>query len=230
MLILGIETSGPGGGIALLRDDECLAEATLESEGKRHAQTLVSQIDELFRELGLHVAQLDALAVSIGPGSFTGLRIGVMCAKTLAYATGSRLAAVDTLEAIAHNSPWDVSAVHVISDAQRGDVFVGTYRRVSDNDWRREAPITIENAVQWLAARHAGEVISGPALALHCALVPAQCRPLPESSWQPTARAIALIGRRQVERGQLADCARLEPFYLRRSAAEERADPIDPAS
>ena len=70
--------------------------------------------------------------MSVGPGSFTGLRVGVVCAKTLAYATGARLAAVDTLEAIAANSPPDVETVHVITDAQRGDLFVGTYRRTAD--------------------------------------------------------------------------------------------------
>lgn len=228
MLILGIETSGLQGGIALFRDGDCLAESALEDAPRRHAQTLVSQIEELFRRFDLHVTDLDAVAVSIGPGSFTGLRVGVVCAKTLAYVTGCQLAAVDTLEAIAENSPADVAAVRVISDAQRGELFVGTYRRLSDDEWVREGPVTIVTAAQWLAALRSGEALSGPALAIHKQQVPAACRWLPESAWTPKARAVAEIGCRHVERGHLANCEDLEPFYLRRSAAEERSGASEP--
>ncbi len=80
------------------------------------------------------------MAVSVGPGSFTGLRVGVVCAKTLAYANGCQLAAVDTLEAIAANSPADVVSVHVIADAQRGDLFVADYCRKSIVEWDRDRP------------------------------------------------------------------------------------------
>ncbi len=75
-----------------------------------------------------------------------------MCAKTLAYATGCRLAAVDTLEAIAANSPAGVTAVHVIANAQRGDIFVGTYHPTSEGEWVREGPPTILAAEAWMAA------------------------------------------------------------------------------
>jgi tRNA threonylcarbamoyladenosine biosynthesis protein TsaB len=220
MLILGIETSGRPGGIAIVRDGQVLHDATLGEAPRRHAQTLVGEIDRAIIRLNLSLSQFDAVAASIGPGSFTGLRVGVVCAKTLAYATGCQLAAVDTLQAIAANSPGDLTAVHVIADAQRGDVFLGTFQRSAVGGWVRDAPITIVAAQQWLAGRAADEVVTGPALATYAQFT--HCKLVPSELWAPTARAIAEIGAAQIERGELADCASLEPFYLRASAAEER--------
>ena len=82
-LILAIETSGMRGSIALCRDDACLGEAMLKEAPRRHAQTLVSQIDEMLRRLDVRAADLNVVAVSIGPGSFTGLRVGGSCPRPL---------------------------------------------------------------------------------------------------------------------------------------------------
>lgn len=224
MLILGIETSGTRGEIAVCRGADCLAEAALEAAPRRHAQTLVSQLDTTLKNLGLRVADLDAIAVSVGPGSFTGLRVGVVCAKTLAYVTGCRLAAVDSLQAIAANSPPEVTTVHVISDAQRGDVFVGTYNRIADGEWSREGEISIVKADAWMQARSPGETLCGPALGVYGTIAASMCHLLPEAAWTPRARFVASIGWRRIERGHVADCMTLEPFYLRRSAAEEKRD------
>jgi tRNA threonylcarbamoyladenosine biosynthesis protein TsaB len=220
-LLLGIETSGLAGSIALCRGAECLAEVRLEEAPRRHAQTLVSQIGALLHEADLRVRDLDAVAVSIGPGSFTGLRVGVVCAKTLAYATGCQLAAVDTLQAIAANSPAGVDRVHVVVDALRGDAYVATYR-LSGGIWTTEHAPTIAAADSWLAERSPGDVISGPGLATYAQFVPQQCRQLSSETWTPRAAVIARLGLGQLERGDRADCATLVPFYLRRSAAEER--------
>jgi tRNA threonylcarbamoyladenosine biosynthesis protein TsaB len=220
-VVLGIETSGLTGSIALCQGAECLAEVRLEEAPRRHAQTLVSQIGVLLREAGHGVRDLGAVAVSIGPGSFTGLRVGVVCAKTLAYATGCQLAAVDTLHAIAANSPAEVHRVHVIADALRGDAYVATYR-LSDGFWTTEHAPTIAAAQPWLAERAPGDVISGPGLASYADFVPQACRQLPAEAWTPRAPVIARLGLEQLERGDRADCATLVPFYLRRSAAEER--------
>jgi tRNA threonylcarbamoyladenosine biosynthesis protein TsaB len=220
-LVLGIETSGLAGGIALCRGASCLAESLLENAPRRHAQTLVSQIGALLRETGQSVRDLNGVAVSIGPGSFTGLRVGVVCAKTLAYAMGCRLAAVDTLRAIAANSPAEVDCVSVMADALRGDAYVATYR-YSGGTWTTERAPTIAAAQRWLDERALGEILSGPGLASYGPLVPASCRQLPAEDWTPQARIIAQLGLEQLNRGEWADCATLVPFYLRKSAAEER--------
>jgi tRNA threonylcarbamoyladenosine biosynthesis protein TsaB len=225
-LTLGIETSGLAGSIALSRGEECLCEAFLEEAPRRHAQTLVSQIGAMLREAGHKVRDLDAVAVSIGPGSFTGLRVGVVCAKTLAYVMGCRLAAVDTLQAIAANSPVGVDHVYVVADALRGDAYVASYG-FHDGTWTTEQPPTIAAAQTWLAERTPGGVISGPGLATYAQFVPPGCRQLPAEAWTPRARVVAQLGLVQLERGDAADCATLVPFYLRRSAAEERKASVE---
>jgi tRNA threonylcarbamoyladenosine biosynthesis protein TsaB len=220
-LVLGIETSGLAGSIALCRGTELRAESRLEEAPRRHAQTLVLQIGTLLREAGASVHDLDVVAVSVGPGSFTGLRVGVVCAKTLAYATGCQLAAVDTLRAIAANAPTDVSCLCVMADALRGDAYVASYRRDGD-DWKTEHAPRIAPAQTWVAERQPGEVISGPGLATYAQVVPSSWRQLGAETWTPLARVVAQLGLGQVERGETADCATLIPFYLRRSSAEER--------
>jgi tRNA threonylcarbamoyladenosine biosynthesis protein TsaB len=224
MLILGIETSGSCGSIAVCRDDVCLAEVELENAPRRHAQSLVSQIGDVFPQLGLKIADLGAVAVSVGPGSFTGLRVGTVCAKSLAYATGSRLAAVDTFEAIAANSPSDADSVHVIADAQRGDLFLADYRRLPAGEWACVNPPSIVRAADWFASLTGRDLVSGPGLQVYPPSGPTVWRSLPAPAWIPSARKIAEIGLRQIHMGHLAEIATLEPLYLRRSAAEEKAD------
>lgn len=224
MLILGIETSSLSGSIAFVRDGTCLLETELDTAPRRHAQTLVSQIQQGCGRMGLRMAELDAVAVSVGPGSFTGLRVGVVCAKTLAYATGCRLAAVDTLEGIAANTPQEIAVVHVIADAQRGDICVGTYHRTVEGEWVREGPPKVLRADAWLGGLSVGDAVTGPGLAAYRAEGATVWRSLPETAWTPLARSVAAIGARQIQRGILANCETLEPFYVRRSAAEERAD------
>src|SRR5262245_60606931 len=128
MLTLGIESAGPAGSVALARGEELIAERTLDRSGPRHAANLVVEIDALVRGAGRKIRDCELVAVSIGPGSFTGLRVGVVCAKTLSYALGCSLVAVDTLESIAENSPAEVSDVFVLSDAHRGELYAGQYR------------------------------------------------------------------------------------------------------
>jgi tRNA threonylcarbamoyladenosine biosynthesis protein TsaB len=154
--------------------------------------------------------------------------VGVVCAKTLAYATGCRLAAVDTLEAIAGNSPPEVVSVHVIADAQRGDLFVASYRRTSNVAWNRDRPPTIVRADEWFESLTSRDVVSGPALGACKPAGPTHWRSLSETAWLPSARTVAQIGGRQIRGGLAADAATLEPLYVRRSAAEEKADRSSP--
>jgi len=205
-------------------DGGVLAARELKSAGRRHAQSLVAEIDALLRENSARAADCDVVAVSVGPGSFTGLRCGVVCAKTFAYATGCRLTAVDTFEAVATASPDEVEAVSVIADAQRGDIYIGRYERDSSGAMRRVGSITIENAEAWFRGRSSGEAVSGPDLGRFDALLPEFCRRLPPESRIPRAETVARLGERQAAAGRVADPWTLEPVYLRKSAAEEKWD------
>jgi tRNA threonylcarbamoyladenosine biosynthesis protein TsaB len=222
MLILGIETSGRAGEIALMRDETCLAERTLQQAGRRHAQTLAAEVQDLLQEFNVQPADCEAVAVSIGPGSFTGLRVGVVFAKTWAYATGCQLAAVDTFLAIAANSPADVAELAVIADAQRGDLFVGRYHRGRDDAWTCTDGVRICNAAQWMSKLQSDEIVSGPGVDKYEDQLRQVCRVLDPSARHPRAVMIARLGMQRIETGPRDAPWRLEPFYLRKSAAEEK--------
>ena len=224
MLTLGIETSGRVGAVALYRDGRCLAERPLQQAGRRHAQTLVAEIERLFEEFNSRPADCDLVAVSIGPGSFTGLRVGVVCAKTFAYATRCSLAAVDTYLCIAENSPADVHAVWVIGDAQRGELYAGHYRRDADGLWTSTAEITVAAGDTWCQARSSGDVVSGPGIDRFESELTSRCRVLELEYRDPRATVVARLGERKLKESGSDDFWSLEPFYLRRSAAEEKWD------
>jgi tRNA threonylcarbamoyladenosine biosynthesis protein TsaB len=183
----------------------------------------------------------DAVAVSIGPGSFTGLRVGVVFAKTFAYVTGCKLAAVDTFRAIAAACPDDVSNVVVVSDAQRRELFVGRYRKDKNVEcgerstkvrvpnfefgqgcWKRLGDIEIQPLDVWCAERDPGDVVTGPGVDSDEQEIASVCRVLHPDFRHPTARQVARLGEQQLIAGLEADVWTLEPFYLRKSAAEEK--------
>jgi tRNA threonylcarbamoyladenosine biosynthesis protein TsaB len=222
MLILGIETSGSAGGVALAQDGRLLAERLLTRQGRRHAQLLTAEMAVLFEKTNKPPSACEGVAVSVGPGSFTGLRIGVVSAKTFAYAVGCPVAAVDTLLAIAEEAPADIHKLTVIADAQRGDLYVGKYVRSGDH-WSREGEISIPSAKAWCQSVSDSEIIAGPGLDRWEKELQNRCRVLSELR-VPEVRTICEIGRRQLLAGQTADIWGLEPYYLRKSSAEEQWD------
>ena len=227
MIVLGIETSSRAASVALLRDAQFLDERSLQGRGKRHGQTLVAEAARLFRTHGIKPQQCDLVAVSIGPGSFTGLRIGIVFAKTLAYAVGCPVTAVDTFLCVAEAAPADVSELFVIGDAQRQQLFVGRYERRTGGDkpagvWQRVGELEICDAGTWSARRSNADVVTGPGLDRFASLLAHRCRLLPPELWHPTAGAVAQIGRRLAAAGQTADLWTLQPLYVRKSAAEEK--------
>lgn len=224
MLTLGIETSSFNGSVALTCGGEVLAQRDLDPTGRRHARTLVPEIQAMLTDAGHTAGELDLIAVSIGPGSFTGLRVGVVCAKTLAWAVGAKLVGVDTFLAIAAQSPADVDRVQVVGDGQRGDLYVGHYVRGAESGWSLEGAIGIAPAEEWLAGLTADDVVTGLGLERHAAAAAARCRVLPRKLWTPHAATIAHLGEQCAVDGTTDDLWSLEPFYLRKSGAEEKAE------
>ena len=126
--MLALETSARVGSVALFEDDRLVAYETF-AHGLQNAARLLPLIDELCKTHGLGPKDIGLVAVSIGPGSFTGLRIGVTLAKTLCYATGAKLVAVPSLAVIAANAPADAGYIMPVLDARRGQVFAAVYQR-----------------------------------------------------------------------------------------------------
>ena len=198
----------------------------------RHGRALVPAIRALLSEAGLVVADLDGLAVGLGPGSYTGLRVGLTAAKTLAYALGKPLAGLDSLEAVARSAPDTARHVSVIADAQRGDVYAADFARSGPGSvLTRLAPTRIVSLGAWAAELTDGAFVLGPALAVEklAALIPSHAlRPDdPDDNWPDPVRLAGLAcdvwatGRRE-------DVFFLEPVYLSRSAAEDQWERLKP--
>lgn len=223
MLILALETSGFGGTIALLDDDQVLGERVLNAE-RRHAQTLVPEIQSLLREHSRRPAECELIAVSSGPGSFTGLRVGITCAKTMAYVTGAKLAAIPTFPCLAAGCPDDVQRVQVIMNAQRQELFVGRFERGAGLLWTELQPLAIQPVSTWREQLQPDDVVTGPGLETTSEEIGQRCRVLPAEFWQPQARWVGRLGLRYAQAGQVTSCWELLPLYVRKSAAEEKWD------
>ena len=131
MRILAIETVAAAGSIALLDDDQVVD----ESESRHHAaahRRWRTGIAELLKRAGWRPTDVELVAVAIGPGSFTGLRIGVTTAKAFAYAVGCQVVGVNSLAAVASRASRELPKISAAIDAQRGELFVADFTRLSD--------------------------------------------------------------------------------------------------
>ena len=127
MKILALDSSGLVASVAVVEDEKLLAEYTVNYK-KTHSQTLLPMLDELTRMLDLELDTIDAVAVSGGPGSFTGLRIGSATAKGLGLALKKPLIHVPTLDAMAYNLWGSDALICPIMDARRNQVYTGVYQ------------------------------------------------------------------------------------------------------
>jgi tRNA threonylcarbamoyladenosine biosynthesis protein TsaB len=224
MRVLGLDTATQTAGIAVVDDDLVLAEATHDAS-RRSADLLVA-IDDVCRRANLAPTSLDAIAIGAGPGSFTGLRIGMATAKGIAFAAGKPLWAVSSLAALVEDaggtgsiegraslrSPRGATIVAVL-DARRGEVFAGCYRDgVLLGEERVMAPGEL---APWVATLSAGQPVTyaGDALAAYPELAS-----LPWSTIKtPSGRAVAHLALRGPRTDILVGGA---PTYIRASEAE----------
>jgi len=217
---LVIETSARVGRVGVARGG-AVARAAVLDPGHRHARDLAATADRLLTAEGLSPRALTGVMVGAGPGGYTGLRVGVMSAKALAYATGCRLVAVPTFHAIAGQAPAAAGDLWVVGDALRGMVYLQRFRAVG-GVWEAADDLRIEPAAAALPAVPAGAWVSGPGVAAHEALIAAGVNRVPAADRDPGAEAVFRAGLRlpPVSRDELF---RLEPLYLRGSSAEEKA-------
>lgn len=223
MPLLALDTSTLRASLALERGDGRRFAATTDP-ARRHGRGLLPALAGLLRDAGIVARDLDAIAVGLGPGSYTGLRVGVTAAKTLAYATGAKLFGLDSLEFFARSAPEAAGRVCAISDAQRGDFHAADFARASPGSpLLRDGPTRIVSA-EALAASWAGTVVvTGPGLTRW------------DRAWPPGVEVYAAdepdpsllldLAREAIAAGSAADPWSLEPFYLRRSAAEDQWKP-----
>jgi len=228
VLILAFDTSGFAGSAALLDGPVLLAEETLDRE-QRSAQTLAPAIARLLAGQRIQASQIGLVATTVGPGSFTGLRVGVTTAKTLAYAAKAEVIGLSTLEVIAHQSPPELLAagpreIHAVLDAQRKELFVGRFRCPDDagNIARLESDRIIA-ADAWRQSLPAGAIVTGTGIDKLLDRLPAGITVVPPALREPQAATVGRLAWRDYERGRRDDLWKLAPTYLRPSYAEEKA-------
>ena len=223
MRVLALETSLSDGSIAALDGLNLLAELKLPSH-QRSAQSLAPAMKSLLDQVGWRPGEVELVAVTTGPGSFTGLRVGITAAKTFAYTTKAEILGVDTLEAICEGCPAEISTLATAVDAQRGQVVAVTFQR-SDGGWRFVAgPPRLMDLDAWLASIPAGAHAAGPLLGK---IAPERlCGVLVVDSryWLPSAAAVGRLAARHHAGGRRDDLWTLAPRYYRPSAAEEKLD------
>jgi tRNA threonylcarbamoyladenosine biosynthesis protein TsaB len=220
--ILALDTSTSRAAVAVVTAAGAIAVAQADAH-RRHGRDLVPSIHELLGAVGLTARDMALFAVGLGPGSYTGLRIGLTAAKTLAFVTGQPLVGLDSLEAIARNAPAAAVRVAVVADAQRGDLYTADFARPEPaRPLVRRSPTRIESLADWTARLEAGTLVLGPArdrVARAASIAPAD----PEWNW-PQGRCLVELAAEAWSSGRRDDPWFLEPLYLRRSAAEDQFD------
>jgi tRNA threonylcarbamoyladenosine biosynthesis protein TsaB len=224
MSVLGIETATMVCAAAVSSGARVIAEAWVE-ERNVHAERLLSLIDDVLRKTRISPEQLDAIAVSIGPGSFTGLRIGLSVAKGLAYATGRPLVAVPTLEALARKAaepgvahPLILPLLDARRDEVYGQFFVASDRGVTGLGEPHDR--SLKEVAEEIRGRHV--LVTGEASGTFRAFVESgypELRKVVQFSEESVARCsggtVAVMGEEMLARGMTEDASVLEPRYIK---------------
>jgi tRNA threonylcarbamoyladenosine biosynthesis protein TsaB len=219
--LLLIETSGQVGQVGLARAENLLQVRKLDGS-RRHARDLAPAVVELLTGAEWKPRDLQGIIVSRGPGSYTGLRVGIMSARALAYGVGCTLLAIDTFAALALQAPAEAELVEVIADAQQERIYRQTFARAAGGAREARGPLTIEPLADWLAQRDRAAWLTGPGLRAYRPRFDDAAILVAESSWDPQLQSLLQLGSARLRAGEKDDIWNLEPLYLRPSAAEEK--------
>jgi tRNA threonylcarbamoyladenosine biosynthesis protein TsaB len=214
-----LETSGRVGQVGLARAGAVVRMVLLDDR-RRHARDLAATVSSVLDAESLRPVDLTGIVVGRGPGSYTGLRIGLMSAKALTYALDCELRAVETFAAIAVQAPVEAQSVWVIADALQGQVYAQPYTR-EENSWQPTSDLRIESVDDWSARLRSGDWVSGPGVAEYRKRIPRIGSIVPDADCEPRIESIFRVGMRTRMLAR-AEVFALEPLYLRGSSAEER--------
>lgn len=226
MCILAIESATNVASVALVTTDTILAEISLNT-GKTHSQRLMPLLAKMMEEAELELADLDGIAVSGGPGSFTGLRIGMATAKGLAYASQKPLILVSTLDSLAYNYAGSAVVICPILNARKNEVYTALYKTNNDGDLEeivskravppKELVELIKNLDEEVIFLGDGVPIFGDFLLAELGQKGKLALPLLSV---PRAATLGWLGLKKYKKGETADLAAAKPFYIRPSEAE----------
>jgi tRNA threonylcarbamoyladenosine biosynthesis protein TsaB len=222
--ILAIDTATQVSSVAVLKEGRLLAELTMQGK-LTHSETLLPHIEQVLKMAAVAKEELTGIAVSNGPGSFTGLRIGLAAAKAMSYVLGIPLVGVSTLQALAYQLPAPGVRVMCLLDAQKGNAYVESYRWENNSlqvvDSVQVAKIT--DIVAACANMNEQVILLGDAVQKKVAgklELPANVSVAPPHIVMPRAACVAMLGQAKLMAGETDNVMDLEPVYIRRSEAE----------
>jgi len=232
-LILAVETSGRIGSVVIALGEQMLSEARF-SGPMRHSAEIFPVVHRLLDRFNRKPKEIEHIYISIGPGSFTGLRIAVALAKTMHLANAAKIIAVNTLDVIAANATdyiikeekaKGLAEIATILDAKRNQFFIAVYQN-KQGQWKKSMPDCLMTARQFLEnfARNAQPIwLLGEGLVYHKDKFKTDgTRFLNERYWSPRAEKVHLLGWQKALAGQFADPLTLQPTYLRRPDIKEK--------
>ena len=221
MLTLALDTATRVCTVGLVQDGHVLAEYDI-SVGLTHSEGLMPQLDQMFARTGIKKENTDRIAVSIGPGSFTGLRIGLAAAEAMAYAWQCGICGVNTLEAMAYNIPVEGVVLAPVLDAQKGNFYTAFYEW-NAGELRKIRPVEMADAetlLQQLQSCGKPVLLMGECEKLRKQPLPVGISIVPEQVRLPKASSVALAAE-GMEPLIGEDVFTLRPYYIRKSEAEE---------
>ena len=232
MKILALDSSGLVASVAVTEDGNLLGEYTINYK-KTHSQTLLAMLDEVAKMIELDLKSVDAIAVSAGPGSFTGLRIGSATAKGLALALDKKIVAVPTVDALAYNLWGCTELVCPLMDARRQQTYTGLYEFIDGNmnTVLEQCVVGIDEIVEKINQLGRKTIFLGDGVAVFADYIKEQVQVpylfAPAHCNKQRAASVAVLGGVMFERGLAEDAAAHKPEYLRLSQAErERQEKV----
>ncbi|GAB6138791.1 tRNA (adenosine(37)-N6)-threonylcarbamoyltransferase complex dimerization subunit type 1 TsaB [Halanaerobaculum tunisiense] len=223
MLVLAVDSSTDVGSVSLLNEEKLIGEHLLNLE-QTHSQRLMPQIIELVTSSGYQLEELEGIGVAIGPGSFTGTRIGLATAKTLAQSLQLPIVGVSTLEAIAYSCKYVTDYICPVIDARGGRVFTTLYQGGDQLEAKRkETLLSVEDVVDQLATIEepiyfVGQIAQKYQEQIEAGITVAQF--VTNSFNLPRGGAVGELAFRALKAGNESDLFALTPNYLKRSQAE----------
>jgi len=217
--VLAIETSTDTGSVALVTDSGVVECGRMDTP-RAHGRDLMPLIDGLFSKAGFSKEQLDCVAVDLGPGSYTGLRVGIATAQGIGMGLGLSCAGFETTEVIAENVGADEEALGVLVDVRGGDVFYRVFNR-GDGVWRPTGTGGVAPADSVISALPAGILLVGSGVVTYADLFKDTDFTLADGSLaEPYAESIIKLAIRASEEGRLCAPGDLQAIYPRASSAE----------
>lgn len=224
MRILSIDSSTQSATCAVIEDDKLLGEITFNYK-KQHSVILMTIIDNLLRNIGSNINAIDGFVVSKGPGSFTGLRIGMATVKGLSQGTNKPFISISSLDALAYNMAYTQGIICPILDALRGNVYTALYKFEKDNLIRLTdyKIISIDELINLIRTKNAPTTFIGDGIKLFKEHI---LENIPESLFAPAhlnlvkASALGELGIKKLSEGKSDDIYNSSPIYIRKSQAE----------